>query len=76
MPQRAENGRPGRAVLAAGAIIASLLAAGSATAAAAPIDPASEPRALPTWSACVGPALAGAGFADVSGFDDRCDRLR
>ena len=68
MPQRAENGRPGLAVLAAGAIIAPLLAAGSAPTAAAPIDSTSQPRALPTWSACVGPALADARFADVSGF--------
>ena len=62
--------RSGWAVLAAGALIASLLAVGTGPAAAVEIeggedDPAGASHA-PDFSACVGDALGDGGFTDVS----------
>ncbi len=60
---------PGRAVLAAGALVASLLAAGAGPAAAQSISaaPNHNPDFTPNWSVCVGAAGAhDAMFTDVS----------
>ena len=55
-------------MLAAGALIASLFAVGAAPAAAAPIDSTAvaQVSAFPLKTACLGPALADAGFTDVA----------
>ena len=68
MPQLVKKRRSGWAVLAAGALIASLFAVGAAPAAAAPIDDtaAAQVDAFPNKTACLGPALDDAGFSDVS----------
>ena len=68
MPQLVKKRRSGWAVLAAGALIASLFAVGAAPAAAAPIDStaAAQVSAFPFKTACLGPALDDAGFSDVS----------
>ena len=49
-------------MLAAGALVASILAFGAAPAAAGK----QQPDARSTWLACVGAAKAGHGFTDVS----------
>ena len=67
MPQSARETHLGRAVFAAGVLVASLLAAGTAPVVAAPLTATSKPRAAPTWTACSGPALDDAGFTDVDG---------
>ena len=68
MPQLVKKRRSGWAVLAAGALIASLFAVGAAPAAAAPIDSTAvaQVSAFPLKTACLGPALADAGFTDVA----------
>ena len=70
MPQLVKKRRSGWAVLAAGALIASLLAVGASPAAAVEIeggddDPAKASKAA-TFSACVGDAVSDGGFTDVS----------
>ena len=69
MPQLVKKRRSGWAVLAAGALVASLLAVGSAPAGAAEIktgeDNKAEQSAKPTFSACVGEALDDHGFTDL-----------
>ena len=57
----------GWAVLAAGALVASIFAVGAAPAAAAPIDStaAAQVSAFPSKTACLGPALDDAEFSDV-----------
>ena len=72
MPQIVKKRRSGWAILAAGALVASLLAVGSAPAGAAEIktgedDNKAEPSVEPTYSACpVGSdALVDAGFTDL-----------
>ena len=65
MPQLVKKRRSGWAVLAAGALIASLFAVGAAPAAAAAIDAKSKPAASADFSACVGPAVADQGFTDL-----------
>ena len=66
-------------MLAAGALVASLLAVGSAPAGAAEIktgeDNKAEPSAKPTYSACVGEALDDAGFTDLGSLDDAADDI-
>ena len=57
--------RPGWAVLAAGALVASLLAVGASPAAA--VDKTSKANNKAETSACVGPAMADAGFEDTTG---------
>ena len=54
-------------MLAAGAMVASLLAVGAAPAAA--IDKDSKPDHPATATACLGPALADHGFTDLGGLD-------
>ena len=54
-------------MLAAGALVASLLAVGAAPAAA--IDDKSKPSKPATATACLGPASADAGFTDLGGLD-------
>ncbi len=65
--------RSGWAVLAVGALLASLLAAGSAPAGAAEIkvgnDNMAMPDKLPDFSACVGDAERDAGFEDTAGLE-------
>ena len=60
--------RSGWAVLAAGALVASLLAVGAAPAAAAPIDDtaAAQVSAFPDKTACLGSATEDSGFTDVA----------
>ena len=58
MPQLVKKRRSGWAVLAAAALIASILAVGATPAAAAPRQPDQEA----TWKACLGPAMADQGF--------------
>ena len=65
MPQLMKKRRSGWAILAAGAFVVSLLAVGVAPAAAAPIGGASDSNAKSVRTACLGPALDGAGFTDV-----------
>ena len=67
MPQLVKKRRSGWAVLAAGALVASLLAVGAAPAAA--IDDKSKPSKPATATACLGPASADAGFTDLGGLD-------
>ena len=62
MPQLVKKRRSGWAVLAVGAMVASILAVGASPAAAAPRQPDQEA----TWKACLGPAMAERGFTDVS----------
>ena len=62
MPQLVKKRRSGWAVLAVGALVASILAVGASPAAAAPRQPDQEA----TWKACLGPAMAERGFTDVS----------
>ena len=66
MPQLVKKRRSGWAVLAAAALIASILAVGATPAAAAPRQPDQEA----TWKACLGPAMADQGFSDVSASDN------
>ena len=62
MPQLVKKRRSGWALLAVGALVASILAVVASPAAAAPRQPDQEA----TWKACLGPAMADQGFADVS----------
>ena len=62
MPQLVKKRRSGWALLAVGAMVASILAVGASPAAAAPRQPDQEAE----WKACLGPAMADQGFADVS----------
>ena len=70
MPQLVKKRRSGWAVLAAGALIASLLAVGTGPAAAVEIEGGEDDPAKPSHrtghSACVGDAVGDAGFTDVS----------
>ena len=68
MPQIVKKRRSGWAILAAGAMVASLLAVGAAPAAAAPIDStsAAQVSAFSFKTACLGPALTDGGFPDVA----------
>ena len=59
-----KSGRSGWAVLAAGALVASLLAVGASPAAA--LDEDSKPNAAAATSACVGDATGDMMFSDVS----------
>ncbi len=63
--------RSGWAVLAVGALVASLLVVGSPSAGAAEIragnDNTASPDVLPDFSACVGDAMRDAGFEDTAG---------
>ena len=74
MPQIVKKRRSGWAVLAMGALIASLLAVGPAPAGAAEIktgeDNKAEQSAKPTFTACVGEALEDAGFTDLGSLDE------
>ena len=63
MPQIVKKRRSGWAILAVGALVASLLAVGATPAAAITDD--SEQNSPPSTSACVGPASADAGFTDL-----------
>ncbi len=71
MPQLVKKRRSGWALLATGALIASLLAVGASPAGAAEIktgeDNKAEPNATATFSACVGEANDDAGFTDTAG---------
>ena len=73
MPQLVKKRRSGWAVLAVGALVASLLAVGSAPAGAAAIetgdDNEAEPSVKPTFSACVGDATDDHGFTDLGTLD-------
>ena len=62
MPQLVKKRRSGWAVLAAGALVASLLAVGATPAAAE----SENADVAPSWTACLGDALDAAGFEDVS----------
>jgi hypothetical protein len=64
MPQLVKKRRSGWAVLAVGAMVASILAFGAAPAAAGP----QQADAQADWTACLGPAMEveGQGFTDVS----------
>ncbi len=62
MPQLVKKRRSGWAVLAAGALVASILAVGATPAAA--IERHAD--AQTPWKACLGPALAGSDFTDVA----------
>ena len=64
MPQLVKKRRSGWAVLAAGALVASLFAVGAAPAAA--LDEDSKPNAPAATSACVGDATGDMMFSDVS----------
>ena len=69
MPQLVKKRRSGWAVLAAGALVASIFAVGAAPAAAqAPIDSTASAQvgAFPHKTACLGPALDDADFSDVA----------
>ena len=61
MPQLVKKRRSGWAVLAAGALVASILAVVASPAAAAE----QNADAQATWTACLGPAKADPGFTDV-----------
>ena len=71
MPQLVKKRRSGWAVLAAGALVASLLAVGSAPAGAVEIkagdDNRAEPSVTAAHTACVGDATGDAGFTDTAG---------
>ena len=79
MPQIVKKRRSGWAVLAMGALIASLLAVGSPPAGAEEIetgeDNKAEQSAKPTFSACVGDALDDAGFTDLGSLDEAVDDI-
>ena len=62
MPQLVKKRRSGWAVLAAGAMVASILAVGATPAAATERKPDQEAQ----WKACLGPAMVDQGFTDVS----------
>ena len=62
MPQLVKKRHSGWAVLAVGAVIASILAVGASPAVAT----VHEPDAEATWSACLGPATEDHGFTDVA----------
>ena len=62
MPQVVKKRRSGWAILAAGALVASLFAVGASPAAASPANA----DVLPSWTACLGEALEPAGFEDVA----------
>ena len=62
MPQLVKKRRSGWAVLAVGALVASILAVGASPAAAAARKPDFESQ----WKACLGPALVANDFSDVS----------
>ena len=62
MPQLVKKRRSGWAVLAAGAMVASILAVGASPAAAA----SRQPDQPATWKACLAPASASYGFTDVA----------
>jgi hypothetical protein len=64
MPQLVKKRRSGWAVLAAGALVASLFAVGAAPAAA--LDEDSKPNSPAATSACVGDATEDRDFSDVS----------
>ena len=68
MPQLVKKRRSVWAVLAAGALVASLLAVGTGPAAAIEIDDSNVPKQnrKTNFSACVGDALADNGFTDVA----------
>ena len=71
MSQLVEKRCLGWAVLAAGGLVASLLAVGSAPAGAVEIKAGADSRAVPNleaaFSACVGDSIDDAGFADIAG---------
>ena len=67
MPQLVKKRRSGWAVLAAGALVASLLAVGAAPAAAIDEDSKADNKA--DFTACLGSALADAEFTDLGGLD-------
>ena len=67
MPQLVKKRRSGWAVLAAGALVASLLAVGAAPAAA--IDEDSEQNQPAAATACLGAALTDAGFTDLGSLE-------
>ena len=73
MPQLVKKRRSGWAVLAVGALVASLLAVGAAPAGAAEIktgeNNSAAPSVKPSFSACVGAATEDAGFTDLGGLD-------
>ena len=73
MPQLVKKRRSGWAVLAMGALIASLLAVGPAPAGAAEIETGDDNEAAasvkPPYKACVGDALDDAGFTDLGSLE-------
>ena len=77
MPQLVKKRRSGWAVLAVGALVASLLAVGAAPAGAAEIETGEENKAEPseeaTFSACVGDATEDYGFTDTDGLGAEAD---
>ena len=79
MPQLVKKLRSGWAVLAAGALVASLLAVGTAPAGAAAIktgdDNKAEPSEEAVFSACVGGALDDAGFTDLGSLEAAVDDI-
>ena len=66
MPQLVKKRRSGWAVLAVGALVASILAVGASPAAAEPISASNAAAAAPDRTACLGPATDNAGFDDVA----------
>ena len=66
MPQLVKKRRSGWAVLAVGALVASIFAVGAAPAAAQIDGELQKPDHLATWRACLGPAMEGGGFTDVA----------
>ena len=74
MPQIVKKRRSGWAILAAGALVASLLAVGSAPAGAAEIKSGDANTASaevePDYTACLGDALEDAGFTDLGTLGD------
>ena len=79
MPQIVKKRRSGWAILAVGALVASLLAVGSAPAGAAEIktgeDNKAEQSKKPTFKACVGDALDDAGFTDLGTLEAAVDDI-
>ena len=71
MPQLVKKRRSGWAVLAAGALVASLFAVGASPAAA--IDEDSKPDHPAEGTACLGAALGDAGFMDTAGLNAEAD---
>ena len=74
MPQLVKKRRSGWAVLAMSAMVASLLAVGSAPAGAEEIETGDDNTASaevkPAYTACVGDALDDAGFTDLGSLED------